>query len=142
MRAFARTFFQLRLRDMRLVVLAWLLNVFIRAGLTLTSYKFLDPLLPAKPDGPAAPEAFLRRVRFTVFYSGKAVPRCTCLVRALTARTLLAMKGHSSTLHVGVAKNPGAQMEAHAWLTTGDSVVTGEEGYDLADYAILPVGPS
>lgn len=142
MRAPAKTFFHLRLRDTRLVALAWSLNLFIRAGLTLTSYKFLDPLLPEKPDGSPAPEAFLRRVRFAVFYSGKAVPRCTCLVRALSARTLLAMKGYSSTLHVGVAKNPGAQMEAHAWLTSGDNVVTGEEGYDLADYAILPVGPS
>jgi hypothetical protein len=57
--------------------------------------------------------------------ASRFVPGATCLTQAIAARTLLARRGHSSTLHLGVAKEDG-ELKAHAWLEAGGRVVIGE----------------
>lgn len=48
----------------------------------------------------------------------------TCLVRALAGRFMLRRRGIACALHLGVAKAAG-RLEAHAWLTVGDLILTG-----------------
>ena len=43
--------------------------------------------------------------------------RCTCLKRATTLFYLLRRSGHSVELRVGVRREKGDKLEAHAWLT-------------------------
>lgn len=48
-----------------------------------------------------------------------------CLAQALVARAMLRRRGVSSILHVGVARSPSAEFEAHAWLEAAGVEVTG-----------------
>lgn len=54
-----------------------------------------------------------------------------CLVRALTAQTLLKKKGIQSTLYLGCGLEEG-KMVAHAWLRCGTMFVTGGDGSKYA----------
>lgn len=56
-----------------------------------------------------------------------------CLVRALSAQTLLKRKGIQSTLYLGCREEEG-KMVAHAWLRCGEMYVTGGNG---AGYAMV-----
>lgn len=51
----------------------------------------------------------------------------SCLLRALTAKKLLNRMGEKCTLYMGVKKDQGQAMIAHAWLRCGKLIVTGGE---------------
>lgn len=129
---------KLRWRDRRLIVLAWIVEVFVRAALTLLSYNRLRRLTPDAPqDAPYAPASFARRVSYCVNAAARKAPGATCLVRALTARILLAMKGYRADLHVGVACDEDVPLRAHAWLTSGETTITGDEQGEIKEYVLL-----
>jgi len=51
-----------------------------------------------------------------------------CLAQALAAQAMLQVRGLSSTLYLGLAtpgNTPSGQIEAHAWLRCGDTLLTG-----------------
>ena len=58
----------------------------------------------------------------------------SCLIRALTAKRLLNAMGHKCTLYMGVAKQTGQGMTAHAWLRCGKCIVTGADS--MAGYTV------
>lgn len=61
----------------------------------------------------------------------------SCLIRALTAKKLLNRMGEKCTLYMGVRKNDGEAMTAHAWLRCGKCIVTGGEskqGYTVTAF--------
>jgi hypothetical protein len=58
----------------------------------------------------------------------------SCLIRALTAKRLLNAMGHKCTLYMGVAKQTGLGMTAHAWLRCGKCIVTGADS--MAGYTV------
>jgi len=55
-----------------------------------------------------------------------------CLAQAIAAKTMLRLRRIPSTLYLGVAKKvtDPAQLEAHAWVTYGDQVLTGAPGHE------------
>ena len=61
--------------------------------------------------------------------------RSDCLVQAIAARRWLAGLGIASTLHMGVRKDEQS-LGAHAWLSVGDTVVT---GLPIDAYVPLPI---
>lgn len=74
--------------------------------------------------------------------------RCTCLVRALAARRVLARRGCPTALYLGV-RRPGrletslsGPLEAHAWLVCGSRVVTGRAERDRHAPLAVFAGPS
>jgi hypothetical protein len=77
----------------------------------------------------------VERVAWAVKTTAPYVPRATCLTQALAAQSLLNRAGHRSKLHIGVAKGPGTEFGAHAWLECKDRVVIG--GADLDRYTPL-----
>ena len=58
----------------------------------------------------------------------------SCLIPALTAKRLLNAMGHKCTLYMGVAKQTGQGMTAHAWLRCGKCIVTGADS--MAGYTV------
>lgn len=48
-----------------------------------------------------------------------------CLLQAIAATALLTLTGHESRLCIGVARNHGHPLEAHAWVELGDRPVIG-----------------
>jgi hypothetical protein len=65
------------------------------------------------------------RIGWAVQRAAGFVPRATCLPQALAAQSLLARSGHRSRLHIGVAKDGGGRLRAHAWVQYRDRIVTG-----------------
>lgn len=68
----------------------------------------------------------VERVAFAIPRVAARLPwRADCMVQALAARRWLDRAGIATTISVGVAKDMPASFEAHAWLTVGETVVTG-----------------
>jgi hypothetical protein len=53
------------------------------------------------------------------------VPAATCLTQALAASVLLSRYGHEATLRVGVARDAGGHLRAHAWLESHGEMILG-----------------
>jgi transglutaminase superfamily protein len=79
------------------------------------------------------PEEIAAAVRSAARY----VPNATCLTQALALQTLLTRRGHASSLHIGVEKEPGGRLGAHAWVRCGDRILIG--GDESERYAPLLV---
>ncbi|MES2492328.1 MAG: lasso peptide biosynthesis B2 protein [Pseudomonadota bacterium] len=88
----------------------------------------------------AAQQAVVSRVRYVVPRVGRRVPwRSDCLVQALAARRWLAKSGIDSAIRIGGRINSGGAFEAHAWLTAGDTIVTGWDIDRFAEFAAFPL---
>ncbi len=59
----------------------------------------------------------------------------TCLAQALAGTVLLRQQQLPGTLYLGVKKNRLNQVDAHAWLRSGDRVLTGNQ--NLQQYAVV-----
>jgi len=78
----------------------------------------------------------VRRLAWAVQAAGRRVPGASCLVQALALHRLMTQAGHAGTLHVGVARNDGRGVDAHAWVEHRDSIVLGDCG-DVGRYATI-----
>lgn len=71
---------------------------------------------------------YARKVAYCVNeVCGKTSWESKCLVRALSAQTLLRKRGIQTTLYLGCKETDG-KMVAHAWLRLGRYYVTGGDG--------------
>lgn len=85
----------------------------------------------------AAEEAdSIRRVVWAI-NSASRLLGTTCLPRALAAQSLLSRRGVQSELRIGVARRPGAALEAHAWIEREGTIVIGRLP-DLARFTQMP----
>jgi hypothetical protein len=67
------------------------------------------------------------RISWAVETAGRIVPTGeNCLVRAIAGREMLARRGVSSQIRLGIAKNSPDILKGHAWLECGDRIITGE----------------
>ena len=86
--------------------------------------------------GTAADPDFPRRVGQAVRIAAAHVPwRSDCFPQTLAARRLLRRRGYATTIHLGVERVGAAGLAGHAWLTCGETVVTG--GGELERYTEL-----
>lgn len=53
---------------------------------------------------------------------------CRCLAQALAGRWMLKRRGISSTVHLGVDRGRDRWLDAHAWLRSGEVILTGGAG--------------
>lgn len=83
--------------------------------------------------GLAAPE-IAGRVGWAVRAAAARLPwHSTCLVQAMAAALLLRRRSVPATLSLGVARDQEAQLSAHAWLSCGDLVLTGEHAGEFQE---------
>ena len=75
------------------------------------------------------------RIAWAVYVVSKRTPwQSKCLVKALTAQIMLRQRKVSSTLYLGVAKDKANKLKAHAWLRSGQDIITGnseKEGFTV-----------
>jgi hypothetical protein len=116
-----------------LVVQTVLLLAAIRAGLRVFAYATVSGLLgrlscpiAAKPSGDAVtPERTLELVEAVA----RRVPAIgTCLTQAMAAHVLLARRGYTSDLRIGVRRDERGHFTAHAWLEHRGTIVLGAAG--------------
>lgn len=101
----------------------------VRTGL-LRASDFGASFVPGDPD-PA-------RVARTVEVADYGLPGDrTCLVRSLTAETLLRLYGHTPVHRIGVDTSVESGMRAHSWLEHDDGILIGDLE-DLSRYTPLP----
>jgi len=92
-----------------------------------TSSEHADPLV-ARSAGHAGPlaSAEIEDVVWAVDRVGRSLPRVfTCLPLALTARFMLRRRGADPALRIGVMRDPGGALTAHAWLEIDGKVILG-----------------
>jgi len=81
----------------------------------------------------ANPEV-ISKVSWAVAAAANNVPwRSDCFPQTIAASKLLRKYGYESTIHLGVERVGDDELAGHAWLTSGDEVVTGR-GVDLTRY--------
>ena len=94
-------------------------------------------------EDPADPRG-LKRIGWAVNVASKVLPwHSTCLTEAIAAKAMLKRRGVVSTLYLGLARDGQSQLEAHAWLRCGSSVLTGggaSEGYTVIASFAEPAG--
>jgi hypothetical protein len=128
MRAFRRLR-ALRAADRRLLLEASSLLAVVRVGLWLLPFATVRRVARALgrsgPRATAAGGPDEARVVWAIGVAGRAVPRSTCLVRALAGQALLARHGWPSELRLGVARGPDGAFRGHAWLEREGRVLMG-----------------
>lgn len=121
-----RRFGKLSLADKWLFVRAAFWLAVARVWLAFVPFPKLARRLSSKPAFADADPDLLRRIGFAVSAAGANVPwRSDCFPQSIAAYKLLQRHGYSSTIHLGVDKEGEEDLLAHAWLSCGDTVVTG-----------------
>ena len=88
----------------------------------------------AVSDLPPPTPALAARVAWAVDHAARFVVHPTCLVRAMAGQRLLRVKGHGSSISVGIRNSGETGLEAHAWLCAGDAIVIGDSAGEVARY--------
>ena len=121
-----RRFWVLRLADKWLFLRAVFWLAVARIWLAKVPVSKLAERLSADVGTEEADPELLRRVGYAVGAAGANVPwRADCFPQSIAARKLLQKYGYRSTIHLGVEKTEKYELLAHAWLTCGDTIVTG-----------------
>lgn len=69
---------------------------------------------------------FMRRISWAIELMSRFTPwESKCLVQAITGKLFLRQRKLENTLYLGVAKIQEESLIAHAWLRSGDDIVTG-----------------
>jgi len=83
-------------------------------------------------------ETRTRQVGWAVRAVARRTPwKSNCLVQAVAAKIMLRRRGIPSTVYLGVAKDPGKDLSAHAWLRSGDVILTGKR--NSGEFTVLSV---
>ena len=128
-----RRFLQLDIRDKRLLLSAVGRLLVARIQLAATPFARLaeTPITGSGVTSSEIDAELLARIGFAVRAAANNVPwRSDCFPQAIAARALLREYGYASTIHIGVEKVGEGGIAGHAWLTCGNTVVTGDEGLD------------
>ena len=128
-----RRFGELSLADKWLLLRAAAWLAIARLRLAVTPFQKLIEGL-SEEQGSLEPDPdLLQRVGFAVSTAAANVPwRSDCFPQTIAARSILKRHGYTSTVHLGVDRVGKDDLLGHAWLTCGDTVVTG--GADLDRY--------
>lgn len=130
-----RKFLQLDAADRRLLLRAAILLAAYRVALWALSWNRVAALRPSTSTSTAA-QVSVERLEWAVRAASRAIPRGTCLTKALALHHLLSRAGYESSIHIGVAKTPAVGFEAHAWVEH-DGISLLSSPSEIAHYARL-----
>ncbi len=109
-----------------------------RASIRILSFRQISPhlgqreLSTPKSGLTVEIEQLARRVSRMIQIASRHMPwQSKCLVQAMAAKAMLRKRRVPTTLYLGVAKGNGADLSAHAWLRSGNQIITGGGNLDL-----------
>ncbi len=123
-----RRFMQLDGADRWLLLRATAWLAIARIMLVIMPFRHLSARLSAKSNSTEIEpdQDLLHRIAYVVSVAANHVPwRSDCFPQTIAARMLLKRHGYPSTIHFGVNRAGKDHLEGHAWLTCGETVVTG-----------------
>lgn len=144
MRGKLKKFMALSFEEKKLFVEAYRILGVMRLALLLFPLKWLlNPLqsvqdLQALPNLSNGQKEVVAMIRNVVISASANTPwNSSCLVQSLSAKRMLQKRGIAGTLFIGVKKEEESshEMTIHAWIQSGDQVVTGAE--ELEDFKVL-----
>ena len=106
---------------------ALLTMLWVKLCLTMLPHQWQRKLFyqPSETSNNPTQPATLKAIRLSIARCAKLLPsKSPCLVNALTAKQLLKWHQQNFQLYLGVRKSD-ATLEAHAWLTSSELVITG-----------------
>jgi hypothetical protein len=135
----------------RLLTEAWVTQLYVGLVLKIVPFKKIPVLFP-NPEMRRAESGERRAKRVTpgtqntkqqledlrsavLLASRYTLWRNKCLVQSLAARRMLARRGISSQLSLGLRRNDHNKTEAHAWLKVGDDEIVSKNGDYLELYS-------
>ena len=132
-------FLNLTAGERRLLVSALFHLVAIRIGLWVLPLqqlvKRLETLKVSKTFRVWNPPA--ERIAWAIRVVSRYLPGTrNCLVQSLAAQAMLARRGYPARLRIGVAKDEGGRLKAHAWVECEGNIVIGSRG--VSQYTALP----
>ena len=102
----------------------------IRLSLWILPFKWLNDRLLGfgsnEPNSELVDWIVVNDVANSVRSCSRYVPAASCLTQALATRTLLLLRGQSSSLKIGVAKNESDKFMAHAWIEVNEKIIIGK----------------
>ncbi|HMQ97073.1 MAG TPA: lasso peptide biosynthesis B2 protein [Candidatus Nanoperiomorbaceae bacterium] len=121
----------------------WLIAV--KAGLCLLPFDRLLGWITAadKPTGQPVAMKDLREITEAIERLGRflALLQINCLPQALVGQKLLRHKGFDVQLKIGVLKNRGDRLSAHAWIEYQGQVILGDLR-GLGQFTVFPMSGS
>ncbi len=130
-----RKFWQLSSAERRLLLNAGILLVVYRVALWVLPWHRLAVSRPV-PGASRASKFSAERLEWAVRTARRLIPHATCLTQALALHHLLARAGYESIIHIGVAKAPEGEFEAHAWVEHEGVTLLSSAG-EVAHYSRL-----
>lgn len=121
--------------DRRLLLEAFCLLGLARLTILTVPFRFIAPRLrevnaesPSRGEKPAPPIG-------SIAWALQSVARHTpwqskCLAQAMAGTFMLRRRRIPRTLYLGLAKDEGGTLSAHAWLGCGDTILTGGLGHE------------
>ncbi|MDD5698340.1 MAG: lasso peptide biosynthesis B2 protein [Victivallaceae bacterium] len=124
-----KSFVNLPFGGKKTVIEAVCLLLFARLLLVLP-YKYMKPFLGNCREAPekATDLRELHRISGCIRRVGNRLPwKCSCLVNALAAKIMLKKRGIPATIYFGMTRDDEMRLVAHAWVKSGDFLVTGKD---------------
>ena len=124
--------------ERRLLVSALGVLFTMRVALWITSTPWLLRSVLGRSSRPAdrAPDVPAEQVGLAVRRASRVVPFATCLPQALAVVWMLARRGHTGALRIGVKRGTAGELVAHAWVEHENRIIIGGRG--VKQYAVLP----
>jgi len=123
-------FFRVSGRERRFFLEALTLQLCVGLLLKVIPFRRIPKLFRSRESGVDSQQAdIVLCIKQAIERAGKVLPwRNRCLVSSLVARKMLNRRDVPSQLSLGVAKDTGGKTVAHAWLSSGNTEVTGKHG--------------
>ena len=134
-------FFRKPAREKRLILEATLFLGLARFAILFIPFKvkarYLGAHMKKTPNRPVATHKnALIAVARAIQTAGRHAPwECVCLGRSIAGKLMLNRRKIPATLYLGVAKDDDKNLIAHAWLRSGDMMVTG--GREAPDFTMV-----
>lgn len=136
------SFWRLGRRDKRIVLEAMFIVLAVRIGLELTAFgKLLAGLERlATKRGASGDDVPAERIAWAVETASRVGPGAdTCLVRALTTATMLNRRGDSASVRLGIDRESGEGLGAHAWVESSGRVVASDRPDEAYKTRLPPI---
>ncbi len=123
---------------------AWILLVSARLICSVVPFRRIykvageSTALAPSSGAPSAAINKIRQIREAVDRATARVSRSPCLTRGFAAAVLLRFAGLPYRGVIGVAKQANGPLAAHAWVTSGENIVTGNLP-NLSTYIPVPI---
>jgi len=135
-------FFRLSGRQQRLILeilsILWIVRLLLWLLPSRLWRRLLHPYLRVREMPTPHPQSEALEVANGITKAGRYVNDATCLVRALAGQMMLARRGFSTELKIGVAITSAKKLDAHAWIVYDNRVIIGLVP-NLERYAVMPI---